>query len=128
MAIPMPMFTPMPEIPIMASPVIQPHIFDGGNQTVGGSASNSMYTQFLAKVNQCLAVPTSFKIDIFGSQIWNDYNITSRVEKVGRMRHGKCRGASCFKTESNIPVNWFNQTQVDNVNRLMVPDWGLGHR
>jgi len=95
--------------------------FDGGNQTVGGSASSSLYTQFLAKVNQRLTVPTSFKIDIFGTQVWNDYDITLRIEKAADYAMENIV-VHLVLTESDIPVNWFNQTQVDNVNRLMVPD------
>lgn len=95
--------------------------FDGQNPTVGGSPNQSLYTQFLAKVNQRLNFPTSFKIDIFGEQYWNDYTITLRVEKVADYQMNNIV-VHLVLTESNIPVVWFNQTQVDNVNRLMVPN------
>jgi PKD repeat protein len=95
--------------------------FDGQNPTVGGNATQSMYPNFLAKVNQRLAVPTSFKIDIFGSSTFNDYNITLRIEKVADYAMNNIV-VHLVLTESDIPVVWFNQTKVDNVNRLMVPN------
>jgi len=94
--------------------------FDGQNPHVGGSASQSLYPQYVAKVNARLAVPTSFKVDIFGTNTGSQYNIKVRVQKVAAYTGNLV--VHLALTESEIAYNWQNQNHLNFVNRLMVPN------
>jgi hypothetical protein len=95
--------------------------FDGGNPLEGGSASSSLYNSYLAKVNQCLAVPSKYTISAEGSQTGGNINLTVTVSKPEADSNTNVVLHASL-TESHIAHNWFNQTHVDNVNRLMVPN------
>lgn len=94
--------------------------FDGRNASVGGSASSSMYSNYLPKVNYRLGVPSHYSIMAMGLLDGNTLTVTVNVAKpeedtnTGVVLHSSL-------TQSNIPFNWGNQTTVDNVNRLMAP-------
>ena len=95
--------------------------FDGLNPTVGGSATQSMYSNYLPKVNARLAVPSHFTITAVGTATGNNYTVMVTVAKPEADTNTNVK-LHAVLTESNIPQVWFNQTTVDNVNRLMVPD------
>lgn len=95
--------------------------FDGLNQTAGGSATNSMYSNYLPKVNARLAVPSHYSISALGNQVGSEYQIAVTVSKPEADTNTDVR-LHAVLTESDIPFNWGNQTTVDNVNRLMAPD------
>ncbi|MBU1008681.1 MAG: T9SS type A sorting domain-containing protein [Bacteroidetes bacterium] len=94
--------------------------FDGGNASVGGSHSQSMYSTYLPRVNARLAVPTSFRINIFGTNTGNVYNVKVRIEKVAD--YSGSIVVHLALTESEIMVNWQGQDHLNFVNRLMVPN------
>jgi hypothetical protein len=95
--------------------------FDGLNPTVGGSSSSSMYSSYLPKVNARLAVPSHFSISAVGNSTGNQYTVLVTVSKPEADTNTNVK-LHAVLTETNIPQVWFNQTTVDNVNRLMVPD------
>ncbi len=95
--------------------------FDGGNPTVGGNATNSMYANYLPKVNARLAIPSHFTINAGGAADGNTVNLTVTVEKTEPDTNTNLK-LHCVLTESHIPQVWFNQTHVNFVTRLMAPD------
>lgn len=95
--------------------------FDGLNPFVGGSPTQSMYSSYLPKVNARLAVPSHFTISAQGAQVGNQFQVAVTVSKPEADTNTNVR-LHAVLTESNIPQVWFNQTTVENVNRLMTPD------
>ncbi len=95
--------------------------FDGLNAAVGGSGTTSMYSTYLPRVNARLAVPSHFTITAVGNQNAGQYQVSVTVAKPEADTNTNIK-LHAVLTESNIPQVWFNQTTVENVNRLMVPD------
>ncbi|MDD4310040.1 MAG: FlgD immunoglobulin-like domain containing protein [Candidatus Cloacimonetes bacterium] len=95
--------------------------FDGLNPSVGGSATQSMYGTYLPRVNARLAVPSHYTLTAAGSISGNDYMVIVNIAKPEEDSNPNVVLHACL-TQSNIPVVWGNQTDVDNVNRLMMPD------
>jgi hypothetical protein len=95
--------------------------FDGLNSSVGGSASVSMYSTYLPKVNSRIAVQSSYGISASGTFDDNILSLSALVAKPGAGVYNNVV-LHCVITESNLDYNWFSQTQVHSVNRLMVPD------
>jgi hypothetical protein len=95
--------------------------FDGGLAVVGGSGTTSMYPQYLIKYNQRINVPSSFTIDMIGSKIGtNDYQVTVTIEKVDATAYSNLKMHFAV-TQSDIAQNWQGMTELNNVERLMVP-------
>ncbi|MDP2173386.1 MAG: FlgD immunoglobulin-like domain containing protein [Candidatus Cloacimonadaceae bacterium] len=94
--------------------------FDGLNVTAGGNATQSMYNNYLPKVNARLAIPSRYTIGAVGSSTGNQYTVIVTVTKPEADTNTNVVLHSSL-TESNIPQVWFNQTTVENVNRLMAP-------
>ena len=95
--------------------------FDGLNPTVGGSTNNSMYSNYLPKVNARMQVPSHYTISAVGAQSGSQYQISVTVTKPENDTNTNVK-LHAVLTESHIPFVWFNQTTVENVNRLMIPD------
>ncbi|MGC9362611.1 MAG: Omp28-related outer membrane protein, partial [Candidatus Syntrophosphaera sp.] len=95
--------------------------FDGLNPVVGGSSTNSMYSSYLPRVNTRLAIPSHYNISALGSQDGDEYSVMVTVTKPEADTNTNVK-LHAVLTESDIPFTWFNQTTVENVNRLMVPD------
>ncbi|MDD4223602.1 MAG: FlgD immunoglobulin-like domain containing protein [Candidatus Cloacimonetes bacterium] len=95
--------------------------FDGLNPSVGGSSTASMYSNYLPKVNARMNVPSHFTISAVGAQVGNDFQIGVTVAKPEADTNTNVK-LHAVLTESNIPQVWFNQTTVENVNRLMSPN------
>lgn len=95
--------------------------FDGLNPSVGGSASSSLYNSYLPKVNARLAVAAKYTISAVGSADGNQYSVAVTVAKPEADTNTNVK-LHAVLTESHIPQTWFNQTTVDNVNRLMAPN------
>ncbi|MBM4403429.1 MAG: Omp28-related outer membrane protein [Candidatus Cloacimonetes bacterium] len=94
--------------------------FDGLNPSVGGSASSSLYNNYLPKVNARLAVPSKYTIAANGTMTGNLVNIDVTVAKPEEDTNTGVK-LHAVVTESYIPQIWFNQTHVHNVTRAMVP-------
>lgn len=95
--------------------------FDGILTVVGGSYSQSMYSSYWPQVQQRMNVPSPVTISVWGSHTNLTYNITVTVTKVGTI-NGSNTVLHVALTESNIMYAWQGQSQLDYVNRLMVPD------
>jgi len=95
--------------------------FDGVLSVVGGSYSQSMYTTYLPKVQQRMAVPSPVTLNVWGTHTGLTYDITVTVTKVGDINGSNIRLHVCL-TESNIAYVWQGQSHLEYVNRLMVPD------
>ncbi|MEF3694770.1 MAG: Omp28-related outer membrane protein [Candidatus Cloacimonadota bacterium] len=95
--------------------------FDGQNPYVGGSGTASMYNNYLPRVNARLAIPSKYTIATTGTNDGLNYSLAVTVSKPEADTNTNVVLHAVI-TETDIPQNWFNQTHVDNVNRLMVPN------
>lgn len=95
--------------------------FDGTVSHVGGSANTSLYPTYLPLYTQQYAVPSPLVIDIQGSNVGNLYTITLTITKLAAVT-GTNLKAHLVLTESHIPYSWLGQTEVNDTERLMVPD------
>jgi hypothetical protein len=96
--------------------------FDGGNAVVGGNHTVSMYPTYLQKYNQRINVVSSFTIDMVGSKIGlNDYQVNVSLEKLDAATYASLV-MHFVVTESDIPQNWQGLTEVNFVERLMIPN------
>ena len=95
-------------------------VFDGLASVVGGSSSASMYSQYLPKYQQRIAIQSSFTIDMDISSAGNDYTVDVTVTKVDEY-DGDNLVFHCAATESHIEESWQGQTELNFVERLMSP-------
>lgn len=96
--------------------------FDGNyDEYVGGSATQSMYSNYLPKVNARMLIPAEFTIDITGDNTGDLYDVKVTVSKVAAYSGTNLVVHLCL-TETDIAYNWQNQSTIDYTNRLMVPD------
>lgn len=95
--------------------------FDGVVSHEGGNASSSLYSTFLPLYNQRYAVLSPLTLNIQGSHTGNNYTITLTITKVADITSTNLK-AHLVLTESNIPYPWLNQTEINDTERLMVPD------
>lgn len=95
--------------------------FDGQNPYVGGSGTASMYNNYLPRVNARLAIPSKYTISATGTNDGLNYTLAVNVAKPEADTNTNVVLHAVI-TETDIPQVWFNQTHVDNVNRLMVPN------
>lgn len=94
--------------------------FDGRNPSEGGSASSSLYNNYLPKVNARLAVPSHYSISASGALTGSQMTVLVNVAKPEADSNTNVVLHSSI-TQSHIPHNWGNQSTVENVNRLMSP-------
>jgi len=79
-----------------------------------------MYPAYLAKVNQRMAIPSNFTLAVNGFNEGLDYTVLVTMEMVEPFA-GTNLVLQFTVTESHIPQNWGGLTEVNHVNRLMVP-------
>jgi len=96
--------------------------FDGVTSYVGGSTTQSLYTTYLSRVNQRLAVTSPFTIEVEGSHTClENFTASINVTKVGTNTSSNLK-LHAVLTESHISVNWYGLHEVNFVCRKMVPD------
>ncbi|MCB0821744.1 MAG: T9SS type A sorting domain-containing protein [Bacteroidales bacterium] len=95
--------------------------FDGGNAVVGGSHTASMYSNYLSKYNQRIAVPCSFSLEMNGFNSGLDYTVIVSAEQVASYG-GAGVTLHLVLTESDIIYSWQGLSELHFVNRLMVPN------
>ena len=95
--------------------------FDGILEYVGGSATQSMYNNYLPLYNQRIVINSDMTIEIYGENTGLNYDITVVVEQVATTSSTNMTLQFAL-TESEIPYNWGILTEVNFVERLMVPD------
>jgi hypothetical protein len=79
-----------------------------------------MYPTYLTKVNQRLAVPSNFTIGVNGFNVGLNYTVMVTMEMVEPFVGGSLV-LQFAVTESHIPENWGGLTEVNHVERTMVP-------
>ncbi len=95
--------------------------FDGVLSYVGGNHTTSMYSNYLPLYNQRHAIPSPLAIDISGTSAGNTYNIVLSIHKLAAITSTDLK-AHLVLTESNIQYAWQGQTELNYVERKMVPD------
>ena len=96
--------------------------FDGIVEVGGGNHTTSLYPTYLQKYNQRIAIPSSFTIDVEGSNSGlTDYEINITVTKVAAVSSTNLVLHFAL-TESEIQENWQGQSKLDFVERLMWPN------
>jgi PKD repeat protein len=95
--------------------------FDGGNAQVGGIPSGSMYSYYTGPTAAAAAIPCNFELEIYGTANGSNYDIMAVIRMVEPYT-GSNLVFHLAVTESDIPYTWYNQTEVNHVCRLMVPD------
>ena len=99
-----------------------PHAeFDGVLEFVGGSATQSMYNNYLPLYNQRIVIDCDMTVDIFGENTGLNYDVTIVVEQVATTSSTNMT-LQLALTESEIQFAWQNQTELHYVERLMAPD------
>jgi len=99
-------------------------VADGGRESsskvVGGNATVSLYSSYLPIYNNRMATPSFHNLNLEVVETGTDtYTATITVEETfAAFAPAKLHAVL---TESNIAVNWFNQTEVDFVCRGMYP-------
>lgn len=96
-------------------------VFDGTSDIVGGNASASIYGAYVPEVEAAYPVTTPFDINMSWSQTGNQIDVAIDVEQVGSYS-GNGVSVYLVAIESHIPENWLGMTEVNEVNRDMVPN------
>ena len=98
-------------------------VFDGGDKYAGGSATQSLYSTYLPKYQSRMDVPSLFEIDATYEHVGDDnYQVTIDAEMIDT--YPSLTNDIVLQvalTESHIPENWQNQTEVNFVCRDMIP-------
>lgn len=95
--------------------------FDGVTSVVGGSHTQSMYTNYLPKYNNRMAQPSPISVNMTFTNTGLHYNFVVTVTRDSAVTAASLK-LFLFVTESNISCNWEGQTKLHFVNRNMVPD------
>ncbi|HHE38195.1 MAG TPA: T9SS type A sorting domain-containing protein [Candidatus Cloacimonetes bacterium] len=95
--------------------------FDGVIDVVGGSHSNSMYSSYLPHYNTRIAINSSFTIDLDVQIVGEDFVAYATIEKVAATSSTNMV-LHFVVTESEIQYNWQGQTELNFVERTMVPN------
>jgi PKD repeat protein len=80
-----------------------------------------MYPNYLPLYTQQYAVLSPLTLAISGTNTGNNYNITLTINKLASITGTDLR-AHLVLTESNIAYSWQGQSEIDDTERLMVPD------
>jgi PKD repeat protein len=95
--------------------------FDGVLSVVGGNHTQSMYSNYLPKYNQRIAIQSPLKIEYTMSQNGLQFTFNFTVTKVAALPSNNVK-FHFETTQSNVQYNWQGQTHLEYINRLMVPN------
>jgi PKD repeat protein len=95
--------------------------FDGVLSVVGGNHTTSMYPNYLPKYNQRIAIPSPISIGYTVTRNGLQFVFNFIVKKESDLPNNLLT-FQFTATESNIQYTWQGQSQLEYVNRLMVPD------
>lgn len=95
---------------------------DGRDEILGGFPATSMFSHYLPKYNSRIATPSFFTLNasVFNTSE-NNWKLTVNTEMLVETEN-KTYKLHAAITESHIEYNWFNQTEVNNAVRLMLPN------
>jgi hypothetical protein len=97
-------------------------IFDGGAKVIGGSATVSMYPQYLAKYDAAIKIKSPVQIDYTVKRTGQQYVWDFVITKVLATLTSNQLVFHFVVTQSHIQEAWQGQTQLNYVTRLMIPD------
>jgi hypothetical protein len=95
--------------------------FDAWQEFCGGSNTGSMYTNYVPLYNQTYAVTSPVTMSMNITNSGPNYTAVVTITETDTTSAANIV-LYFFVTESNINYNWEGQTQLQHVNRLMVPD------
>lgn len=95
--------------------------FDGVLSVVGGDHTQSMYSSYLPKYNQRIAIQSPVTIDYTVTQTGQQFNFNFTITKVSALPANQLVFHFTV-TQSEITQSWQGQTHLNYVDRLMVPD------
>lgn len=95
---------------------------DGRDKIIGGYPATSMFSHYLPIYNSRIATPSFFTLNasVFNTSE-NNWKLTMNTERIVETEN-KTYKLHAVITESHIEYNWFNQTEVNNAVRLMLPN------
>ena len=97
-------------------------VFDGVISFVGGSATQSMYTNYLPIFEGRAVIRTAFEVGLYGSMTSpGEYTVLGTISKLGPAMNQNVV-LHIVLTESHIPESWQGQDHLNFVTRLMMPD------
>jgi hypothetical protein len=97
-------------------------VFDGVTSFVGGSATVSMYSNYLPIVESRAGIRTAFDCNLYGSMTApGEYTVLATINKLGPAMNSNVV-LHIGLTESDILENWQGQEHLNFVTRLMMPD------
>ena len=99
-------------------------VFDGVNVSSGGNATQSLYSSYLPEYESRIAIPSLFEIESsYYNTDGNNYQVSVNAEMIEAYPLlGNDLVLQVILTESNIPENWQNQTELNFVCRDMIPN------
>jgi len=95
--------------------------FDGGIPVIGGDHTSSLFSSYLPKYNYRKGVESSFTLSMNGFNEGSDYTVIVSTERVASY-NGDNLVLHLVLTESDITYSWQGLSDLNFVNRLMVPD------
>ncbi|MCD4772311.1 MAG: T9SS type A sorting domain-containing protein [Bacteroidales bacterium] len=96
--------------------------FDGILHSPGGHHTQSLYSSYLPKYNQRKAIQSSYTINVTGTNFdFIDYTAEVTVEKVATSTASNIK-LHFVLTESEIQESWQGMSELNFVERLMVPN------
>ncbi len=96
-------------------------VFDGTVKVVGGNHTQSMYTTYLPKYNQCIAVPSHLNMSMDVTNTGLDYTIVVNLEKIGDLTSTNVHLLFAV-TLSHVVYSWEGQSTINYANMKMTPD------
>ena len=97
-------------------------VFDGVISFVGGSATQSMYPNYLPIFEGRADIRTAFEVGLYGSMTSpGEYTVLGTISKLGPAMNQNVV-LHIVLTESHIPESWQGQDHLNFVTRLMMPD------
>ena len=96
-------------------------VFDGKQKSVGGSTSGTTAGMYAPIVQNHMVEMCPVKLDMDWEPADDNFTVTVTITKLDEITASDLR-LMFFVTESHIPQYWMGQTELNHVNRLMVPD------
>jgi PKD repeat protein len=95
--------------------------FDVKLKIISGNHTQSMYSSYLPKYNSRINTTSPLVLSMDVTHTGLAYTAVVKMVKVGTITSTNLR-MMFVVTQSHIPYNWEGQTQLNYVNRLMLPD------
>ncbi len=97
-------------------------IFEGIKYSHPGTKDNIVYDRYMEIVNDRIVFNSAYSINVTGTNEGLDYYVYIDLEQVGIKEPESNLTLQAVLTESHIDYEWFNETEVNFAERLMIPD------